>query len=98
MPIVLWDFASLENVVSSDASSAQSAAITEAAVRVTSTVACWLAVGTNPTASVGGVGCFYLAAGTVFDMAFTSGDKIAVRNHTSAGAGVLSILPATTAS
>lgn len=65
------------------AASAQSTPVTGSLVDVTATVACFLAIGANPTAAAS-TG-YYLAANTTYRLPITSGDKIAVIQASSAG-------------
>ena len=61
--------------VSISGTSAQSGAITATQVDVCATVAAWVVIGTNPTATTSG---YYLPAGTIVRLGINSGDKIAV--------------------
>ena len=66
------------------ATSAQSAAITGAMVRLTPSTNCHVAFGVSPTAAADG-SCMYLPAGVPTVLAFTSGNKIAVIQDSAAG-------------
>ena len=69
---------------------AQSEAITGTEVTVVASTDCYIAFGTNPTATVG-AGSMFLAAGVPFTRRITSGWKVSAIK--SATAGALSILP-----
>lgn len=72
------DFANAQ-VVAVSTSSAQSAVFaTQAVVRVSTTTACWIKVGTNPTAVANTAGNIQLPASDVVDLIVPAGERIAV--------------------
>lgn len=71
--------------------SAQSSAITATEVTISASKDCYVAFGSNPTASAG-AGSMFLAAGALWTRRITSGWKIAAIQSSEAGA--LSIMPA----
>ena len=90
LPALRWNTAAGQKLAVGSASVA-SAVIAAGVVCLCSTVACWYAVGLNPTASAGGAGCL-LPANTVEVIAIEPGDIVAVIQD-SAG-GFLSVVPA----
>jgi hypothetical protein len=78
-------------VVSIGAASAQSAALTAGAYVLTPNVDCYIAVGSNPTATTNSAGSDFLAAGTKWPLTILSGNKVAVIQSSSAG--TLFLLP-----
>jgi hypothetical protein len=74
--------------------SAQTAPLTAVLVRLVATVACHIAVGSNPTATTGNL---YLPAGTPEYFLIDSGQKIAAVKATGAADGQLFISPASLA-
>ncbi len=54
-------------------------------IRVVATAGCWIALGANPTAAVGGATSFYLPANTPEYFWVVPGERLAVIQDTAAG-------------